>query len=205
MNSKIHFRKKIPKKTFSVSRSTSNLFKNANYDFYTTLIKKNMENYAVDKDSDINDFEMTKSILNNTGIKIKKEEKEFLKKFKHHNNRSELTPKANLKKNNYLSNSLYVSIFKDTFYVNPFHSLCALKINNNIHSNIIKANINRQKNSYNCSIKENIQNKLDHLIKMPKIKISTISPLANQDFFFDSSKNVNNRSLNKNKIRKKIL
>ena len=90
-----------------------------------------------------------------------------------------------------------VSVPKETFYVNPLHSLGALKINNKIHSNILNSNLNRQKILYNKCIEENEQYKLQHLIKMPRIKISRIAPIMPTNLSLINKNDINNNMKNK--------
>ena len=168
----------------SPSLSTGNLINKNNEDLYNELIKTNMKNYNVNKESTLNDYEATKNILNISGLKIDKDEKNFIKKINRFNNKYKREHNKNLlfkktKNNMDYSNEtvLSVSISKDNYYMNPLHSLGALKINNKIHSNIINENIKRQKSLFNKYIKENEQFKINHLLKMPKIKIKRIAPI----------------------------
>ena len=168
----------------SPSLSTGNLININNDDLYNELMKNNMKNYNANKESTINDYEKTKSILNMSGLKIDKGEKNFIKKINNFNKKYKrehnLNPFFRKNKNNMdYSNEtiLSVSIPKENYYMNPLHSLGALKINHKIHSNIINENIKRQKSVFNKYIRENEQYKINHLLKMPRIKITRIAPV----------------------------
>lgn len=185
----------------SPSLSTGNLINKNNDDLYNELMKTNMKNYNVNKESTFEDYETTKNILNISGLKIDKDEKNLIKRINNYNKKYKREQYKNpfFKKNrnnmDYSNETvLSVSIPKENYYMNPLHSLGALKINYKIHSNIINENLKRQKNIFNKFIKENEQYKINHLLKMPKIKISTIAPVP-----------ANNISLiNKNKNKKKL-
>ena len=178
-------------KVLTPSFSMGDLIKKNSYDLYTVLMKTNMKNYNMNKESTSEDYEATKTILNNSGIKIKREEKNFIKKMNNLNNKYKFKKektfldeytKKNRHQKDYTNETLMsISVPKDNYYINPLHSLGTLKINDKIHSNIISANINRQKILYNKCIEENEQYKLKHLIKMPRIKISRISPLLSSN------------------------
>ena len=51
------------------------------YDSFTCLVKRKMENYCRDKDSNQTDFERTKKLLYRSKIKIKREEQELINKI----------------------------------------------------------------------------------------------------------------------------
>ena len=206
-NKQIKLIKENNSKPLSPSLSMGDILKPNNYDLYTILMKTNMKNYNINKDSKIEDYETTKSILNSSGLKIKREEKNFIKKINNFNCKykvkkdilNKYSKKSN-NSNNEASNEtlMSISVPKENYYINPLHSLSSLKINNKIHSNLISANINRQKNLYNKCIKENEQYKLKHLINMPKIKISRISPMLSNSL---ALMNKNDRSKKKLGIR----
>ena len=183
-NKQIILIKKDKKNKISPSLSTGNLINRNNDDLYNELMKTNMKNYNVNKESTLNDYEATKNFLNISGLKIDKDEKNLIKKINQFNNKYKrehnMNPFFKNNKNNMdYSNEtvLSVSIPKENYYMNPLHSLGALKINYKIHSNIINENIKRQKSLFNKYIKENEQYKINHLLKMPRIKISRIAPL----------------------------
>ena len=182
----------------SPSLSTGNLINENNDDLYNELMKTNMKNYNVNKESTLSDYETTKNILNMSGLKIDKDEKKFIKKISNFNNKYKRENNTNplLKKNknnmDYSNETvLSVSIPKENYYMNPLHSLGALKINYKIHSDIINENIKRQKSLFDKYIKENEQFKITHLLKMPRIKISRIAPVLpnNISLFNKSHKN----------------
>ena len=196
-------------KTLTPSFSMGDIVKKNSYDLYTILMKTNMKNYnSNNKESTFEDYETTKTILNNSGIKIKREEKNFIKKINNLNNKYKLKRQSSFlneknkknrnKKDIYPNKTLMsVSVPKETFYVNPLHSLGALKINNKIHSNILNSNLNRQKILYNKCIEENEQYKLQHLIKMPRIKISRIAPIMPTNLSLINKNDINNKSRKK--------
>ena len=159
------------------------------YNSFTHLLKRKMENYCIEKDSNQTDFEKTKRLLYNSKIKIKREERDLINKLSRN--------KINIKKtisyyNNSINNSkinssdnifnnskksiLSVSIPKDTFYFSPLHSLGVLKLNSVIHSDVLKTNLERQKLLYQYSIKNSENIRTHVLTKMPKIRISRITP-----------------------------
>ena len=148
--------------TLSPSFSMGDLKKNS-YDLYTILMKTNMKNYNINKDSTIEDYEATKTILNNSGIKIKRDEKNFIrkinnfnKKYKRQNSNLNKTLKKNTNNYDYSNETLMsISVQKENYYINPLHSLGTLKINNKIHANILQSNIIRQKSLYNKCIEQN--------------------------------------------------
>ena len=172
------------------SLSSYNLLTNEkSYNSFTHLVKRKMQNYCMDKDSNQTDFERTKKLLYFSKIKIKREEKEFINKL----SRNKINIKKNVSYYNYSTNNskinstdnifnsskksiLSVSIPKETFYFSPFHSLGVLKLNSVIHSDIIKSNIERQKLLYKDSIKNSENIRTHVLTKMPKIRISRITP-----------------------------
>ena len=182
MTEKIHL--------ISQSSSSPNLLNNEkDYNSFTHLVKRKMENYCVEKDSNLTDFERTKKLLHYSKIKINREEKELINKI----SRNKINIKKNISHYNYSTNNskvnssdnlfntskksiMSVSIPKDTFYFSPLHSLNVLKINSVIHSDVIKTNINRQKLLYRDSIKNSENIKTHILTKMPKIRISRITP-----------------------------
>ena len=159
MTEKIHL--------ISQSSSSPNLLNNEkDYNSFTHLVKRKMENYCVEKDSNLTDFERTKKLLHYSKIKINREEKELINKI----SRNKINIKKNISHYNYSTNNskinssdnlfntskksiMSVSIPKDTLYFSPLHSLNVLKINSVIHSDVIKTNINRQKLLYRDSIK----------------------------------------------------
>ena len=159
------------------------------YNSFTYLVKRKMENYCIDKDSSQTDFERTKKLLHFSKIKIKKEERELINKI----SRNKINMKKTLSNYNYSTNNskinssdnifnnskksiMSISIPKETFYFSPLHSLGVLKLNSVIHSDVIKTNLERQKLLYKDSIKncKNIRSLV--ITKMPKIKISRITP-----------------------------
>ena len=190
--------------TLSPSFSMGDLKKNS-YDLYTVLMKTSMKNYNINKDSTIEDYEATKTILNNSGIKIKRDEKNFIrkinnfnKKYKRQNSNLNKTLKKNTNNYDYSNETLMsISVPKENYYINPLHSLGTLKINNKIHANILQSNINRQKILYNKCIEQNEQYKLNHLIKMPKIKISRIIPLISNNISLINKNDINHKSKKK--------
>ena len=186
----------------SPSLSTGNLININNDDLYNELMKNNMKNYNANKESTINDYEKTKSILNMSGLKIDKGEKNFIKKINNFNKKYKrehnLNPFFRKNKNNMdYSNEtiLSVSIPKDNYYINPLHSLGALKINHKIHSNIINENIKRQKSVFNKYIRENEQYKINHLLKMPRIKITRIAPVLPNNISLMNKNHKNKKKL----------
>ena len=159
------------------------------YNSFTYLLKKKMENYCKDKDSDQTDFERTKKLLHFSKIKIKREEKEFINKMSRNkknfrNNVSQYNYSINNSKINSTDNIFNISkksltsiyIPRETFYFSPLHSLGILKLNSVIHSDVIKTNLDRQKLLYKNSIKNNEKVRTHILTKMPKIRISRITP-----------------------------
>ena len=143
----------------SVSSPDILTYNEKSYNSFTHLVKRKMENYFTDKDSNQTDFERTKQLLYFSKIKIKREERDLINKL----SRNKI---GNIKRNisyyNYSTNNskinstdnifncskksiLSVSIPKETFYFSPLHSLGVLKLNSVIHSDIIKSNIERQK------------------------------------------------------------
>ena len=201
-NKQIILIKKDKIKHITPSLSTGNLINKNNDDLYNELIKANMKNYNVNKESTINDYETTKNILNMSGLKIDKDEKNFIKKIKRFNNKYKREHNMNpFFKNNKSSMDysnetvLSVSIPKEHYYINPMHSLGTLKINYKIHSNIINENIKRQKSLFNKFIKENEQFKLNHLLKMPKIKITKIAPILPNNISLVNKNHKNKRKL----------
>ena len=147
-----------------------------------------MQNYCIEKDSNVTDYEKTKRLLFFSKIKIKREEKELIKRvsrnnFKNFRNKT-LFNNTSMSKVNSADNMLTISkkpymnisIPKETFYYSPLHSLGVLKLNSVIHSDIIKTNLDRQKLLYKDSIKLSENIKTHILTKMPKIKISRITP-----------------------------
>ena len=191
--------------TLSPSLSMGDIRRNNSYDFYTILMKTKMKNYNINKDSTVEDYEATKSILNISGIKIKRDETNFIKKinnynkkYKRRNSQYNNTLKKNNNKIDYSNETLMsISVPKENYYINPLHSLGTLKINNKIHSNLIQSNINRQKILYNKCIEENEQYKLNHLIKMPKIKISRIAPLISNNLSLINHNDIRHKSKKK--------
>jgi hypothetical protein len=147
-----------------------------------------MQNYCIEKDSTITDYEKTKRLLYFSKIKIKREEKELIKRISRNNFRNfrnkTLFNKTSMSKVSSTDNMLTISkkpcmnisIPKETFYYSPLHSLGVLKLNSVIHSDIIKTNLDRQKLLYKDSIKLSENIKTHILTKMPKIKISRITP-----------------------------
>ena len=123
-----------------------------------------MENYCIEKDSNITDFEKTKRLLYYSKIKIKREEKDLIKRVSRNNNRNfknyALSSNTCMSKINSTDNILNmskkscmnISIPKETFYYSPLHSLGVLKLNSVIHSDIIKTNLDRQKLLFRNSI-----------------------------------------------------
>ena len=180
----------LEKNHFISSSSSPNLltYNELEFNSFTHLVKKKMQNYCIDKDSNKTDFERTKKLLYYSKIKIKREEKELItrmsrNKIVHKKNKMSYNNTNNSKINstdNLLNSSkksiMSVSIPKDTFYYSPLHSLGVLKLNSVIHSDVIKTNLNRQKLLYNDSIKLGEDIKAHVLTKMPKIKISRIVP-----------------------------
>ena len=175
----------------SQSSSSPNLisYNEKGYNSFTHLLKRKMENYYIDKDSNITDFERTKKLLYYSKIKIKREERDLINKM----SRNKRNMKKNITYYNYSTNNskinstdnifnsskksiLSVSIPKDTFYFSPFHSLGVLKLNSVIHSEVIKTNLERQKLLYKDSIKNSENIRIHVLTKMPKIRISRITP-----------------------------
>ena len=157
------------------------------YNNFTQILNKKMGNYYKDKDSSQIDFEKTKKLLYYSKIKIKRDEKDFINKVGHNKigakkyitNYSTNYSKINSSDNifNYSKNSnMNISIPRETFYFSPLHSLGILKLNSVIYSDMLKTNLNRQKLIYNNSIKNNDYIKNRILSKMPKIKVSRISP-----------------------------
>ena len=181
----------MEKKLISLSSSSPNLISSyeEGYNSFTHLLKKKMENYCLDKDSNQTDFERTKKLLYYSKIKIKREEKEFINKI----SRNKINIKKNISQYNYSTNNskinstdnifniskksiMSVSIPRDTFYFSPLHSLGVLKLNKEIHSDVIKTNLDRQKLLYRNSIKNSENIRTHVLTKMPKIRISRITP-----------------------------
>ena len=173
----------------SVSSPDILTYNEKSYNSFTHLVKRKMENYCIDKDSSQTDFERTKKLLYFSKIKIKREERDLINKL----SRNKINAKKNLSYYNYSTNNskinstdnifnsskksiLSVSFPRETFYFSPLHSLGVLKLNSVIHSDVIKSNIERQKLLYNDSIK-NSENIRAHILKkMPKIRISRITP-----------------------------
>jgi len=86
-----------------------------------------------------------KAILNNSGIKIKRDEKIFIrkinnfnKKYKRQNSNLNKPLKKNSNIHNYSNETLMnIPVPKENYYIKTLHSLGILKINKKIHANII--------------------------------------------------------------------
>ena len=204
------------KKEFTSSCSSPNLltYNEKSYNSFTHLVKKKMENYCIEKDSNITDFEKTKRLLYYSKIKIKREEKDLIKRVSRNNNRNfknfSLSSNTCMSKINSTDNILNmskksymnISIPKETFYYSPLHSLGVLKLNSVIHSDIIKTNLDRQKLLFRNSIKINEDIKTHVLTKMPKIKISRITPKIVNIPIINRINNINNKEGEKDENKK---
>ena len=204
------------KKEFTSSSSSPNLltYNEKSYNSFTYLVKKKMENYCIEKDSNITDFEKTKRLLYYSKIKIKREEKDLIKRVSRNNNRNfknySLSSNTCMSKINSTDNILNmskksymnISIPKETFYYSPLHSLGVLKLNSVIHSDIIKTNLDRQKLLFKNSIKMNEDIKTHVLTKMPKIKISRITPKIVNIPIINRINNANNKEEEKDENKK---
>ena len=191
------------------SSSTPNIFSSSiksNFEQYSKALKRKMSYYNFDKETGVKDFERTKLILNKAGIKIKNYEKDYIKQItKRYSWKSQKPPKIDLSgEDNELIVNLSISMPRDSFYLSPIHSLGVLKINNKVHSNLLKLNLRRQKYIYNKSIDEYKSNGINILNRLSKIKITELSPINNNLFSFKPKENQDNNnkqsSQNKNII-----
>ena len=178
------------------SNSAPNIFltpKSSNFEQFSNDIKKKMSFYNYDKENGVQNFERTKYILNKTGIKIKSQEKIFIKQITKRNTWK--NPKIDLSKEENESVNLSISIPKDNYYFSPIHSLGVLKINYKVHSNVLKTNLKRQKYIYDKSIEEYKRNRKKILNKLLKLKITELNPIHNNLFEFKSKDNNSNENI----------
>ena len=171
------------------STSTTNFFHSSiksNFEQFSKDLKRKMSYYNYDKETGVKDFESTNLILSKTGIKIKNYEKDYIKQVtKRYSWKFQKPHKIDLSgEENELIVNLSISMPRDNYYLSPIHSLSVLKINNKIHSNLIKINSKRQKYLYNKSINEFKKNRKNILNKLSKIKITELSPINNNLFNF---------------------
>ena len=200
-------------KYFKLKTTRNNLRKGSSSTpniFYSSLIKSNFEQfskgfqrkmlyYNFDKETGVKDFEKTKLILNKTGIKIKSFEKDYIKQVTKRNSwKREKPSKIDVsEEDNELVVNLSISMPRDNYYASPIHSLSVLKINNKLHSNLIKLNMKRQKYIYNKSIDEYKNNRINSIYnRLSKIKISELSPLNHNLFNFKPKENFDNKEKN---------
>ena len=115
------------------------------FGLFTKYIDKQLLNYNLDS----KDLGETHSILNRTGMKLGRNEKQILDLINTKN------PMYNLKNDtkNFNSTFMMVSI-KNNFYENPLHSLKVLKKNNSIAHDIVNKNIFRQKSIFDDTIEK---------------------------------------------------
>ena len=179
------------------SKSAQNIFftpKNSNFEQFSNDINTKMSFYNFDKETGVQNFEKTKLILNKTGIRIKSREKNYIKKVTKRNT-WKCPPKIDMSKEENESINLSISIPKDNYYMSPIHSLSVLKINYQVHSNILKSNLKRQKFIYDKSIEEFKKNRKKLLNRVLKLKITELNPLNNNLF---DLKTKNERPTNEN-------
>ena len=199
MNTK-YFKLKTTRNNLRKSSSlTPNIFYSSiksNFEQFSKDLKRKMYYYNYDKETGVKDFEKTKLILNKTGIKIKNYEKDYIKQItKRYSRKIQKPPKIDVTGDeNELVVNLSISMPKDNYYLSPIHSLSVLKINNKIHSNLLKLNSKRQKYIYNKSIDEFKNNRKNILNKLSKIKITELSPIHNNLFNFKEKEKSENNS-----------
>ena len=186
------------------SSSTPNIFSSSiksNFEQYSKALKRKMSYYNFDKETGVKDFERTKLILNKAGIKIKNYEKDYIKQItKRYSWKSQKPPKIDLSGgDNELIVNLSISMPRDSFYLSPIHSLGVLKINNKVHSNLLKLNLRRQKYIYNKSIDEYKSNGINILNRLSKIKITELSPINNNLFNLKPKEDSDNKNKNERK------
>ena len=156
------------------------------FGLFTKYMDKQLLNYNLDQ----KDFGETQSILNSTGMRLRKKEMQFINTMKSKNI-------FNLKNDPNKFNSTFMTVsVKNNFYENPLHSLNVLKKNNSIAHDIVKHNLFRQKSIFNDTIKEIELDKKFYKKKMPFIKISTLMPKMKKEYAFLSLKNNNNEENN---------
>jgi hypothetical protein len=182
------------KRLLKTSSSMPSLFPKTRKDLkdfgsFTKYMDKQLLNYNLDQ----KDLGETQSILNSTGMRLRKNEIQFINAMKSKNQMFNLKNDPNT----YNSTFMTVSV-KNNFYENPLHSLNVLKRNNSIAHDIVKYNLLRQKSIFDDTIKEIELDKKFYKKKMPFIKISTLMPKMKKDYAFLSLKKNNNEEKNNN-------
>lgn len=173
----------------------------SNFEQFNKYIKTNMSFYNYSQSSFITNMKQTKLILNKSSTKLKNDENDLNKKNKEGKNIL-----RNIKKNDNNNSKISLSIStpkEKTIYMNPFHSLNILQINNKVRSNIIKLNIKRQKYIFNKSIEDLSNSKINRINSLSRIKISQISPINSNSIFDIHHKNTFSKipSLRQNSLR----
>ena len=165
------------------------------FGLFTKYIDKQLSFYNIDP-KELGD---TQSIFNKTGMRIKINEKPFLKTMKPRNPIYHLKKDPNNNNDNNENITFMTVSVKNNYYENPLHSLNILKKNYNIAHDIVKKNIFRQKSVFNDTIKKIKLNKIFYKKKMPFMNISTLMPNLKKDYVFLSLKNnSNNDNMEKN-------
>ena len=72
-------------KFLSPSLSMGNLVKKNNDNLYSELIRTNIKYYNINKESTYKDYEIIKNVLNSSGLKIEREEKNIINKINNYN------------------------------------------------------------------------------------------------------------------------
>ena len=186
------------------SGSTPNIFYShikSNFEQFSRDLKRKMSYYNYDRETGVKDFNSTRLILNKTRIKIKSREKDFIRQVtKRYSWKSQKPPRIDVASDEELIVNLNISMPRDNFYVSPIHSLSVLKINNKVHSNLIKLNLKRQKYINDKNIEDFKNNRMNILNRLSNIKIVELSPINNNIFDFKPKENLDdNKQKEKNK------
>lgn len=204
MNTKYFKLNTTRNKLNKVSASTPNIFYSSiksNFEQYSNAIKLKMSFYNFDKETGVKDYNKTKFLLNKTGLKINNYEKDFIRQLtRRYSWKSQKPVKIDVSGDDSETIvNLSISMPRDNYYISPIHSLSVLKINNEVHSNLMKLNLKRQKYIYDKSIDEFKNNRINILNKLSRIKITDLSPVNNNLFNFKQKYNSENKPKESNK------
>lgn len=163
----------------------------SNFEQYKKCIKSNMSFYNLTKSDNFKNMNQTKLFFHNSGIELQPKENDFIEHINFLNYST-----RNKKKNNiidYLDKKNNMNIFtsrENTLYKNPFHSFSVLKINNQIHSNILKLNLKRQRYIFNESINYFQNTEKENLNRLSKMRISQLTPVNDNNMFNLNGSNI---------------